>query len=194
MGLSEVPVGTLERVVAGDVDALETVVTMFRPRLLRYANRLRCQPHTAEDAVQEALIRFWDKASVIQEDHHISGWLFRVTRNLILDDQRSFRVHKELPFNPADMSKTISARTLGSMDTYDFLDPYTEARAVMQQVMCHLGTVSRAVLMMRAEGYEYKQIAQRMQVPVGTVKSRVDYAKRRAVQIARRLGWKQQPA
>lgn len=189
MPTSEVPAGMLERVVAGDAEAFEVVMTVYRPKLLRYAVQLLRDNHSAEDVVQETLLRFWHKASQIEGDQHVSAWLFKVTKNIIVDERRSMRSRREVVLNPADLHGVIAKHMPGTLDNYPHLDPLLEARVMMNHVMKHLGSTSRFVLLMRAEGYEYKRIAQRMHIPTGTVKSRLSFAKRRAYQIAKRLGW-----
>ncbi len=77
-----------------DSDTLlaELYLTHRKP-LLEYARRLTGDPHRAEDVVQETLLRAWLHAATLWVDQPsaIRAWLYRVTRNIAVDDARATR-------------------------------------------------------------------------------------------------------
>ena|SRR5689334_1734077 len=123
----------------------------------------------AEDVAQETLLRAWQHPEVLdQSGRSARSWLFKVARNLVIDEWRSKRFQNERatdavpePGDPID-------------DTDTLLQAWVVAEAVAQ-----LSTEHRAVLLeCYYNGRSVAEAASRLGVPPGTVKSRTHYALR----------------
>mgnify|MGYP003430862468 FL=1 len=143
--------------------------------LWHYALRLTGDRVRAEDVVQETLLRAWRHPEVTaDEDRSARAWLFTVARNMIIDERRSARYRNEAdvpdPEHVADSAGPGSARD--EVDTA--LDRILLSTALAQLSEEHRAVVRRAYY----QGWTTGQIAADLQIPEGTVKSRLHYAVR----------------
>lgn len=139
--------------------------------LWRYALRLTGDRARAEDVVQETLLRAWRHPDVTADvDRSARAWLFTVARNMIIDERRSARFRHE-----TDVPEPERVSDRPSPDEVDTaLD-----RILLGSAMAQLSDEHRAVIR-RAyyQGWSTGQIAADLQIPEGTVKSRLHYAVR----------------
>lgn len=73
---------------AGDTQALETLIGLYRPRAEKYARAILRSPQAAEDAVQEAFARIWAARAGLDPDRPIENYLFTVVRRVCVDEMR----------------------------------------------------------------------------------------------------------
>ena len=142
--------------------------------LWRYAVRLTGDPARAEDVVQETLLRAWQHPEVTDGDRSARAWLFTVARNMIIDEHRSarFRNETDVP-DPGEVANSVgSAASRDEVDTA--LDRILLSTALAQLSEEHRAVVRRAYY----QGWTTAQIAADLQIPEGTVKSRLHYAVR----------------
>lgn len=151
----------------------DELVTTHRGGLVRYATRLLDgDAAAAEDVVQETMLRAWHHLDRLTEQQgSVRGWLTRVTHNVAMDHHRARRSRPvEIAWSEFDAERTPSVD-----------DPAREVedRVVVTELLAGVSPVHRATL---AEVYLADQTAaaaaERLGVPVGTVKSRVFHALR----------------
>ena len=137
--------------------------------LLVYATRLTGDRHQAEDVVQETLVRAWRNADALTPDRgSVRGWLLRVARNIVIDRHRA-RQSRPAEVAEAELESQVSPdetdRVVDSLHMLNALDTLRpEHRAALVEIYYRGRTVGEA--------------ADVLQIPVGTVKSRVYYALR----------------
>ncbi|MFM9918542.1 sigma-70 family RNA polymerase sigma factor [Lacisediminihabitans sp. H27-G8] len=147
---------------------LRTLHDEHAPALWRYVVWLTGDRHFAEDVVQETLMRAWRRPQVLdQSDHSARSWLFTVARNLVIDDRRSAHTRHEiaseqLPERPADD------------DTDALLDAWLVSDALTTLSTDHRLVVIHAYYL----GLSTAETARALEIPEGTVKSRLHYALR----------------
>ena len=122
----------------------------------------------AEDVVQETLLRAWRNRVVLDNPPPaVRAWLFTVARNIVIDEWRTKRARSEFPV--ADVPD-------------DGVDDHTDQLLlswVVAEALTRLSSEHRAVLLeCYYRGRPVSEAAQRLGVPVGTVKSRTHYALR----------------
>ncbi|GAA3668375.1 sigma-70 family RNA polymerase sigma factor [Nocardioides ginsengisoli] len=122
----------------------------------------------AEDVVQETMLRAWRHAAVLEESRgSVRSWLFTVARNVVIDEWRTRRGHREFATAEPDA---------GAVDdgTDELLLSWVVADALRR-----LSAEHRAVLVeCYYRGRTVAEAARRLEIPVGTVKSRTHYALR----------------
>ncbi|MFG2949474.1 sigma-70 family RNA polymerase sigma factor [Streptomyces adustus] len=136
--------------------------------LLTYVERMLRDRHTAEDIVQETLIRAWRHCDRLYADKgSIRGWLLTVARNLAIDRIRSAYVRHESPGaeHPGSLQGDHADRVVTSVDTAALLRQLSEKH---QEVLVHTYLHDRSV----------QETARILGVPTGTVKSRQHHALR----------------
>lgn len=133
--------------------------------LYGYALRLTGDSGQAEDVVQETLLRAWRHPDALS-DRPIRAWLFRVARNLVVDQHRARRSR---PPETGDEALSV-------LPADDELEHAVESWAVAEAVAT-LRPEHRDVLMeVYYRGRSVKEAAQALGIPAGTVKSRTYYA------------------
>lgn len=151
--------------------AVRVLYDEHAPRLWRYAMGLTRDAARAEDVVQETLLRAWQHPEVTNDSERSAGaWLFTVARNMIIDERRSARFRKEV--SPPDGSGV--PEHAGPDEVNAALDRMLIGDAVAQLSPEHRAVVSRSYY----QGWTTTQIANDLQIPEGTVKSRLHYAVR----------------
>lgn len=155
----------LARHVAGDRDAFGVVVERHRDRLWRVALRTLGDREDAADAVQDALLSAYRAAGSFRGDAAVTTWLHRITVNACLDLVRRRASRPSVPLDEeADRGDDVAAPDLlGDRETA------TEILAALRQIGPEQAA---AVVLVDVEGFPVAQVAEMLEVPVGTVKSR----------------------
>nr|WP_275588462.1 sigma-70 family RNA polymerase sigma factor [Microlunatus panaciterrae] len=136
--------------------------------LWRFALRMTHDRELAEDVVQEVLLRAWrDPDLVTRDDAAARAWLFTVTRHLIVDKWRSAASRHEVG------TAVVEDRSV-SDDSSQVLDRWLIAEAMSGLSAEHRSVIGAAYY----EGQSVADIAKRLRIPEGTVKSRLHYGLR----------------
>ena len=152
----------------GDRSAFGDLVRHHREGVINVVYRMCGDPQLAEDAAQEAFIRAWQKLPGYKPRSPFRNWLFRIATNVALDTLRRERETVELE---AVQLQTPNASPESSYD-------HTEQAELVRAAVLALPPASRAVLVLREyEGLSYRQIAETLGIPIGTVMSRLNYAR-----------------
>ena len=139
----------------------EELVTLL-PRLRRFARVLTRNPVDADDLVQLALERALRHADQLRADAPVAGWVFGILRNAWIDERRA-RARSERIFAPE-----------GPEQAGDSAHGSREELLSVQDAMARLPEEQRsAVALVLIEGLSYKEAAQVMEVPIGTLTSRL---------------------
>ncbi len=138
--------------------------------LLRLAVRLSGERARAEDAVQETYLRAWRSFNTYQPETNCRAWLFRILLN-VLKKAAGKKKHDPL----------VAAEDVDTTSKVIPLFPQTEGEGT-QDIMAavnHLAPEFRAVLwLVVVEGLSYKETAEALNIPMGTVMSRLYRARR----------------
>ena len=153
------------------------------PSLRAFAIALTNDVSRADDLVQETILRAWQSQDRFEPGSNLGAWLFTILRNLFYSHHR--RMKREVA--DAEGSYAAQLRTA----------PEQEANAIVKDMWRALGELSpdqrEALLLVGAEGMSYDEAARICGVAVGTIKSRVNRARRRLAELleiedARELG------
>jgi RNA polymerase sigma-70 factor, ECF subfamily len=140
----------------------EQIVALL-PRLRRFARNLARNPHDADDVVQIALERALLKLDQWRRDARLDSWLFKIVRNAWIDELRS-RGRRDRMFLPAEAGENVGDATL---------DREADLMSV-QSAMAKLPEDQRtAVSLVLVEGLSYKEAADVLDIPIGTLTSRL---------------------
>jgi RNA polymerase sigma-70 factor (ECF subfamily) len=133
------------------------------PRLRRFARALTRNPHDADDLVQLALERALARAHQLRPDAALAGWVFGILRHAWIDELRA-RARRERVFAPEESGQNVGDAGQGAQ--VERLSVH-DAMARLPQDQC------LAVALVLIEGLSYKEAAQVMGVPLGTLTSRL---------------------
>ena len=159
----------------GKTEQLQTGLIELLPELRRFAYSLTCDRDAADDLTQSALERALIKASAWDSSRPLKFWVFRITRNLWLDQLRAEKVRGNTE-DIDDERVDIADDRLAAMHTTQELREVTDK-------MRELPEDQRMVLALVAlEGYSYKEAAELLDIPVGTVMSRLSRARKTLIE------------
>ncbi len=155
------------RCQAGDEAALAELIARYSPGLRLFLQKLVGQAATADDLLQETWFDVYRKINGLQNPQALTAWLYRIARD------KAYRVlrRRPEPIAPADENWTDSIPAAEETFTREEAE---QVRAALDQ----LPLEQREVLVLRfVEDMSYEQIAEVIARPVGTVRSRIHYAK-----------------
>ena len=145
------------------------------PNLRAFANSLCGNAATADDLVQDTLVKAWNNVGSFQEGSNLRAWLFTILRNTFFSDLR--KKSREVEDIDGAMAEKLSVLPSQNshMDLLDFRHAFDELSDDQKEVLVLVG----------AEGFSYEEAAEICDCAVGTVKSRVN---RSRAALAKKLG------
>lgn len=148
------------------------------PRLRRFAYALSGSTDAGDDLVQAACERALKNAAQFQTGTRMDSWLFRIIQNLWLDDRRRRRV-RGAQVDPEAV--TLSDGGLGARQAEDRLT-LEQVRATVDRLPDDLRLVLALVAI---EGRSYREAAEALDIPIGTVMSRLSRARAQLLPLLR---------
>jgi len=154
----------------GDRQAFGELVRRHRGGVINVVYRMCGDANLAEDAAQEAFIRAWQHLPNYRPRSPFRNWVYRIATNAALDALRREREMVDVDALPlVAPGKGPEAAMEGS-----------ERGEQVRQAVLALPKASRAVVVLREyEGLSYREIADTLSIPIGTVMSRLNYARNR---------------
>ncbi|MBI5366312.1 MAG: sigma-70 family RNA polymerase sigma factor [Planctomycetes bacterium] len=169
-------------VKARDTRAFEELYRQYSGRILNYLFRLHWDRALAEDLLQEVFLRVWKGAQDYQPTGKVSAYIFKVAHNVWLNDREKKRprLFSSLERHGDGGGDPTPVEFEGHEDSPDESALREELRAEVRRAIETLSDKERSVLMLSEfEGFKYQEIADILQIPVGTVKSRMAHAAER---------------
>tara|TARA_B110000971_G_scaffold218556_1_gene257643 strand:+ start:885 stop:1388 length:504 start_codon:yes stop_codon:yes gene_type:complete len=147
----------------------------FQPMLRNYALQLTHNMDDAMDLVQETFLKAMTYSSKFKEGTNLKGWLFTIMRNTFINNYR--RVTKRNTFMDTQEEQYIvdSAKTFNTFNDGDakFI------RKDLETAIDKLPDDLRITFEMNTLGFKYHEIADKIGIPIGTVKTRIFVARRK---------------
>ena len=166
--LEEIEADLIARSQQGDRGAFGELVGRHRKGVVNLVYRMCGDAELAQDMAQETFIRAWTNLPGYQPRSAFRNWVFRIATNATLDILR--REKETLDVD----SLALPSPGKGLEAEVEVMD---RAEAVQQAVL-GLPPASRNVLILREyEGLSYREIAETLDIPIGTVMSRLNYAR-----------------
>ena len=170
------------RVIDGDGSA-------YRPLVERYQNRVHSMvygmvrnPEDARDITQNAFIKAYQNLTSFRTDSSFYTWLYRIAMNLAIDHCRKTRRRRTTGFDEAIAARDEDGAIL-EVHHEDSPQRALVRKQLKQRIFLALEELSEdqreVVLLREVEGFSYKKIADLMDIPEGTVMSRLFYARKR---------------
>lgn len=149
-------------------EAFTALFKDFRPRIKAFMMRQGADAALADELAQETLLTVWNKAGLYsREKGSPANWIFTIARNLRIDRLRRETVWQELTDHHSD---TIEAPTIAPDDAFSL----NQRQVRVQRALATLPDEQREVLILAyVEALPHSEIARRLSLPLGTVKSRV---------------------
>lgn len=155
-------------------DVVKDNLEDFFPRLWRYSLVLTGDKSRSDDLTQAACLRALEKADKFEIGTHFDRWMFRLTQRLWINEIRKEAVR--------------TGGGLASIDEEDLVDNKLDpemnllGREVLLEIMRLPEAQRTTILLVYVEGYSYKEAAHLLEIPIGTVMSRLAVARGKLVQ------------
>jgi RNA polymerase sigma-70 factor (ECF subfamily) len=176
MGDREADQALVERVQAGDKQAYGLLVAKYQRKLLRLVSRLVRDPAEAEDVAQEAFIKAYRALAGFRGESAFYTWLYRIgvntAKNWLVANKRRTPTSTEL--DNEDAENYGESDLLRDVDTPERLLMTKQIGETVNAAMTELPEELRTAISLReVDGLSYEEIAQVMECPIGTVRSRI---------------------
>lgn len=171
------PVWLLDGLRNGDENAFEALVSRYQQPVYNLVYRLMDDPSDACDVVQEVFLKVFRNVGTFRGSSSLKTWIYRIAVNEAHNHRRWFQRHRKREIG-------LEAEEEGSRSYQDVLSdpgrsPFdlavgTETRAMVEQALTEVSEVFRPAIILRdMEDMSYEEVAEILQVSIGTVKSRI---------------------
>ena len=183
------PDSLIERCLAGDQAAWETIVRQNWRKVFNVAYKFVGKHDEAEDLTQDIFLKIFRALNTFDRRANFQTWIISISRNLCIDHYRSVRKERQT------IARDVDAGDLQPVSAER--GPYAAAehqdlRAMLRQALHTLpATLRTAVVLRDLQELSYQEIADQLKLPEGTVKSRINRGRLELARQLRRLQDKQ---
>jgi RNA polymerase sigma-70 factor, ECF subfamily len=170
----------IERCKKGDLGAFNELVKKYEKPVYNFAYRLTANYDDANDIAQDAFLRMFNAIASFRGDSSFSTWLFRITMNVFLDDRKRAKAH---PHSSLDDYVTLEESNItrqieDQAPSPEELTEEKERNEILKNAIRSLPDYQRTmVVLYHTEQKSYEEISEIMEMPIGTVKSRLNRAR-----------------
>ena len=174
--------------LAGDRAAWETIVHDHQRRIYNLAYRYTGKFDLAEDLTQEIFLKVYRTLNIYKpESGSLTGWLVRVGRNHIIDHYRKFKIERQQTDSLEVEYDRIEENPARHPDPGQALEKRELSERIHDGLLKVPVDLRDAVILRDLEEFSYEEIAAMLDLPLGTVKSRIN---RGRIELAKILGRK----
>jgi RNA polymerase sigma-70 factor (ECF subfamily) len=185
------PDSLIEQCLSGDQQAWETIVRQNWRKVFNVAYKFVGKHDEAEDLTQDIFLKIFKALSTFDRRANFQTWIVSISRNLCIDHYRSVRKERQTIAREVDTGDLQPASTERG--------PYASAEHQDLRAMLRLAleglppTLRTAVVLRDLQELSYQEIADRLRLPEGTVKSRINRGRLELARQLKRLQDKQPP-
>ena len=190
---TQVVVALVRRCIAGDAEAWEEIVRQHSRRIYNICYRFTGSAENADDLAQEVFIKMYRTLSSFDASKGaFTTWITTMTRNLLVDHFRKTKQDRATDSLDAGLGEEEDSATLGDRlhDSGMSADDRIQRRETQEMVQKAIQKLSpelrEAVILRDLQDMDYKEIAQALKVPEGTVKSRINRGRMELAKLLQR--------
>ena len=174
----------IERCLKGDQRAWDEIVRLYWRKVFNVAYKFVGRQDEAEDLAQDIFLKLFRSLKTFDRRANFSTWLISVSRNLCIDHYRTMRREHDLVTHDVDV---VSLARPSALDSPQVALERRDRVALLRAALDKLAPSLRTAVMLRdIQELSYQEIAEKLGVPEGTVKSRINRGRTElARQIAR---------
>ena len=152
---------------------LESKLISLQSNMMNFAMMLTSNRDDAEDLLQDTTLKVLDNAEKFAENTNFKGWVFTIMRNIFINNYRRMSRSATVIDQTEDLYQLDLA-----VDTAVDSPEGTYAASEITKAIEEFSDEYRIPFSMHVAGYKYDEIAEEMQLPLGTVKSRIFFARK----------------
>jgi RNA polymerase sigma-70 factor (ECF subfamily) len=146
----------------------------MQDELLRFAYKLTANRDEADDLLQETSLKALDNEDKYAPDTNFKGWMYTIMRNIFINNYR--KLVREQTF--VDQTDNLYHLSLSQESGFESTESSYDAKE-MRRVVNALPREYKEPFSMHMSGYKYREIAEKLSLPLGTVKSRIFFTRQR---------------
>jgi RNA polymerase sigma-70 factor, ECF subfamily len=179
----------VRRCQAGDTEAFDELVARYRTRVFSMIYNMVHSEQDAWDLAQDSFVKAWKSIKRFRGRSSFYTWLYRIVMNVTIDWVRKKQVKPAAEFDDAIQLKEIdpASKTVPKAEAlpYETMER-SEIRERIDQALAQLTPEHRAVILMKEiEEMQYHEIAEALGCSIGTVMSRLFYARKKLQNLLR---------
>ena len=178
----------IQRCKDGEINAFDELVKRFEKRVYSFAYRIAGNPDDAGDVAQEAFIRVFHSIGTFRGDANFTTWIYRIVTNVYLDERKKSKSHRHTSLDEyIELDENaVSRQIVDDSPTPDLVMENKERDMAVQEAICALPDYQRVIVTLyHMQNRSYEEIAEILNLPIGTVKSRLNRAR---LALAEKLG------
>ena len=170
--------GLVDAAAAGSREAFDELVLRYQGPVLNLVRAMTAGDGDAEDLTQEAFVRAWRSIAAFRSDSTFRTWVFGIAINVVRTHRGKRARLRRLFWSPPAEEPFIDPLDRASAD--DGIEAPLAMREVIDRALATLPEDMRAAVVLRdVQGLDYREIAASLDLPIGTVESRIFRARQR---------------
>lgn len=188
---NEEDIKLLERVRSGENDAFTIIVNRYRPQVARTVIGMLGHTDEADDVGQEVFIRLYRSIEKFRGESALSTYLTRIAINLSLNALKKQK-RQNIFRSYTNESDDNNGKQLYNLPNYDDEHEANDTQELVQMALTKLDPKFRSVIVLRMlEGFSTKETAEALELPLGTVLSRLTRAQDKLKHELKQLGYEE---
>lgn len=170
----------LERCRNGELKAIDELVALYEKRVFNFAYRICGDYDQANDVAQEAFIRIINSAKTFRGESSFSTWIYRIVKNVYLDEIKKSKSHRLTSLDDyVELEESSVSREIkDDKPSPDEIVQKNEQSKTIQRAISALPENQRMIISLyHLQNQSYEEISAVLDLPVGTVKSRLSRAR-----------------
>jgi len=170
----------VRRVQRGDASAFNDLILKYEKIVFNFAYRLTQNYDDANDVAQDAFIRAYNAINSFRGDAAFSTWIFRITTNVFLDERKRRRAHPQQSLDEyaSQEEQREGMQVEDPGPTPEDIVTEKDRQRILAEAVQSLPQYQRTmVVLYHQQQKSYEEIAEIMELPIGTVKSRLNRAR-----------------
>lgn len=146
----------------------------IQDELLRFAYKLTADPEEANDLLQETSLKALDNEDKFEPDTNFRGWMYTIMRNIFINNYR--KTVRDQTF--VDQTENLFHLNLPQNSGFESTEGNYDLKEI-RKIVNSLPKEYRVPFSMYVSGFKYREIAVKLALPIGTVKSRIFFTRQR---------------
>ena len=176
--IRETKVNTEKKIMETSKRTLEQNLVLLQSNMLNYALSLTANRDEAKDLTQEATLKALSNFDKYYDNVNFKGWVFTIMHNIFINNYRRL-VRSQTVIDQSDNLYLLNTSQNSGFDTPEGAYTYSEIMLVLN----NFTEEYKKPFLMFYNGYKYDEIADQLSLPLGTVKSRIFFARKRLQEI-----------
>jgi len=174
----------IHKVAGGDREAFKHIYLLYNKRIFSYLLRILHEKETAEEVLNDVMFEIWRSAANFKGQSKLATWIFGIAHNKALNALRKTKGKEVLELEETD-------EPIATQDNPQTVVEKSNLNEKIKKALTHLSEEHCAVIELTFYyGFSYTEIAEIVDCPVNTVKTRMFHAKRQLQGILKKMGLK----